>query len=80
MYSLYITAITDLCQNDHLPNNNVFIVVPYYKNVFNYNTIIKNTILREIEMCQDSELKRIASEFNIIVSFKKTNSLSTLLA
>jgi hypothetical protein len=80
LLSIYNIPMIDLCQNKCIPNNKVFIVVPYYKNVFNYSTIIKNTLQREMEMCQDAELKHIAHGFKPIVSFKKTNSLSTLLA
>ena len=58
--------------------NKVFITIPFYKNVYNLNKIILDHIKTEGSACEDDLFKEILKNTNIVVSYKKINSLQDL--
>jgi len=59
--------------------NRVFIVFPFYNNIPTLKSTIINKIRILIEDCNVENVKACAQSFEIVLSFKKTNSIGTLL-
>ena len=59
--------------------NRLFIVMPFYKNILNYSSVIKYLIQLSINQCNNQEIKTIARNLEYIVSFKRNQILSLLL-
>jgi len=56
-----------------------FIVMPFYKSIYSFSRIIKNTIRSNIIKCQAEEVKSLALEIMCIVSYCKINNVQRLI-
>jgi len=57
----------------------VFIVMPFYKNIFNFSQIIRNTINSDVVMCNSEEIRKLALDLIYIVSYCKINNIQSLI-
>jgi len=62
------------------PSNKMFLVMTFYKNVFNFSKIIIESITDELKYCNDVKLRELAMQFNLCVSYKKTRSLKQFVS
>ena len=59
------------------PNDNVYIVAPYYNTVFRLGQIMLSTIRCDVQShCSNEELLKAFESLNFVISYKKSNSLS----
>jgi hypothetical protein len=58
-----------------IPHNKIYIVMPFYKNVWKLNSLVTDLLEEELKKCQNSNVKTIVSNLDINIAYKKTNSL-----
>ena len=71
----YNIRIEDMCTSVE-PGSKVYIVIPYYNTIFRLSNHILNSIAKCINSQADEELKRTFESLELVVSYKKSNSLS----
>src|SRR5207237_8105772 len=54
----------------------VFVTMPFFKNILNYNYLIKASIHAAIDKCEDEVLKNVAKKLEFVTSFKKNKTIS----
>jgi len=57
------------------PSNKIFLVMTFYKSVFNISQIVKQCIMDELKYCKNANLQDIIRKLELCVSFKVTNKL-----
>jgi len=57
------------------PQIKIFIVMPFYENIFNLSLAVKKFILKEAEKGMNENYTRIISNLDLCISFKKINCL-----
>lgn len=78
--SKYKIKVDDLSVTN-TPNDNVYLVTPYYNTVFRLGQIMLNTICSDVKThCANEELLKVFESLNFVVSYKKSNSLSDFLS
>jgi len=68
----YVTQ-TGICKDK------VFIVVPFYKNVFKLSQIVKETLLDSLKLNNISEYEHLTKSLKVSIAYKNTNRLTNLL-
>ena len=66
--------------NTKNPSNRMFIVMTFYKNVFNFSNIVIESIQEEIQKCKNDKIKDLANKLELCVSYKKANSLKQFVS
>lgn len=56
-------------------NDNVYIIFPFYKYMYNIKKVLISFLQQEIEKGQNSMYKQAILNLNLIISFKKINCL-----
>lgn len=59
----------------YLSRNNVYIVMPFYKNMYGFKKLVIEYIREQAEKSKNERYKNIVHNLNLIMSFKKINSL-----
>lgn len=58
----------------------VFVIMPFYKCINNYSSILRNILNEAIEKCSDQEVKTAAAILNFIIAFKNHTNLALQLS
>lgn len=72
---------TILCKYDTIPfcntaqNNKIYLVLPYYKNMYGISNLLTDYIKQEKERSTHTNYKNIISNLHLVTSFKKVNCL-----
>ena len=55
--------------------NKIFIVMPFYKNMYGFKKLCVDFIVSEAKKGQNVKYQEIVSKLNLIMSFKKTDTM-----
>ena len=65
----------DIVITDMENTNNVYLVMPFYKNMYDFKETLIKCIMNEKDTNCNPVHAKIISELNLVVTFKKINSL-----
>lgn len=60
----------------HEHSNKVYLVFPFYNTVLNFASLIVNEINKDVCTCSNVNLKKAFESLSLVISYKKSNSLS----
>jgi hypothetical protein len=61
-------------------SNKVYIVIPFYKNVLNLGSLIRQSLLDRLNECSDEYILNNAKQIIICIAFKQPNSLKRFIS
>jgi len=60
-------------------NNDIYLILPYYNSIERYSDIIKDSLIEELNKCDNEEYRTSITVEDLKVSYKKVNSLSNFV-